>query len=288
MEEKLSNRFKSNLSKNMVCVWVCLCLRYGDFTTDTHTHSTCIRCCFDIFKYLAFNQKLSIYSQATGKVCIRLKLLRLLCVYRIGVNQWNTPQKIESDLVKSFHWRNCICCAQCSTSYEYTWLTQTDREWERARDWVWKRDFGVNSIRHWMSTSVAIAAPSQSSYTITIWNKISIHVRAIMCENRWFVAKKRRRGKKVHQMRFNSTFIDGNAEKCHWNGKRVHVLLKRECEAFFFAPLISSSPTQHIASIIIIIFIFFSFIRNSNESAWLWSFQLDLFHSGRQKKQVWE
>lgn len=50
-----------------------------------------------------------------------------------------------------------------------------------------------------------------------------------MCENRWFVTRE----KKVHQIRFNGTFNDGNVEKCHWNGKRVHVLLKRECDVFF-------------------------------------------------------
>lgn len=33
-------------------------------------------------------------------------------------------------------------------------------------------------------------------------------------------------------MRLNGTFHDGNVEKCHWNGKRVDVLLKRECDAF--------------------------------------------------------
>lgn len=146
--------------------------------------------------------------------------------------------------------------------------------------WVWEREsikvFGVNSIRHWMSTSVAIAAPSQSTYTITIWCKISIHVRAIMCENRWFVTKEKKGRKEVHQMRFNGSFTDGNVEECHWNGKRVHVLLKRECDVFFrslLKSLFSSSASS---------------FSNANRNAWLWSFQLDLFHSGWQKKWIRE
>lgn len=120
-----------------------------------------------------------------------------------------------------------------------------------------KQDFRVNLIHHWMSGSVAMA-PSQSHHHHHQWHKISIHVRSVMCENLWFVTKKKKKFIKYDLMALFKwcevlkNVIEMEKESMfYWN---VNVMFS----SLFFSLLFFSTSTSSLPS-----FSFFLSIGNS-------------------------